>query len=62
MTLTRSFGSSLSGSTSDSLPTHSATTFLVPSSELSKCWNSTSLYYMCVRVEWDSEMTAIINQ
>ena len=42
-TLTRSFGSSVSGSTSDSLPTHSATTFLVPSSELSKCWNSTSL-------------------
>ena len=34
----------MSGSTNDSLPTHSATTFLVPSSELSKWWNSTSLY------------------
>ena len=40
---TRSFGNRASGSTSVSFPTHSATTFLVPSSALSKCWNRTPL-------------------
>lgn len=38
-------GNSISGSTRVSFPTHSATTFLVPSSGLSKCWNRTSLKY-----------------
>ena len=43
-----SLGRRVWGSTRVSLPRHSATTFLVPSSGLSKCWKRTPLHDMII--------------